>query len=456
MGRTLYSQGFINLGFEAADLIHDPAGLYPESVYARFAIPGWTAYIGGVPQSDVLSNSLLLSLAYISVQSSASTFGYQPLDGNYSIHLAGQYNPTDAPGATNSAAIGQVGQIPADAQSMTFDGYNLVGMQVMFNGQSLSLLTISNAANFTVYGVDVSADAGQTGQLLFMAPYNGAGEIDDIQFSASVVPEPNMLALFSLGILSLFWWRRRFGSQVAGTGAQLIPNKDAEYPSTTVLAWMLICLFASHVAVAQGTFQNLNFESAFLVGYPPGAGVPITRRMPGWAAGVDGTDKTATVAYDAVSLGGPFIAINDANTGFGFTPIQGSFSACLFSSGGNLPVATSISQPGLVPSGTMSLQAEMVVHGPTPVVMLGGQALNMVPLASFPTYTLYGAGVSAFAGQTATLSFTEPPSPIPGSPSSLVLDDIVVSPEPVPEPGPFFMFTLGALLLRQRVLGLCR
>jgi hypothetical protein len=103
----------------------------------------------------------------------------------------------------------------------------------------------------------------------------------------------------------------------------------------------------------------------------------------------------------------------------------------------------------------MSLEAQMVVHGPTPVVMLGGQAINMVPLASFATYTLYGADVSAFAGQAATLSFTEP-APTQYLQSSLELDGIVFSPEPVPEPSPFFLFTLGALLLRRRVLGRCR
>jgi PEP-CTERM motif len=219
-------------------------------------------------------------------------------------------------------------------------------------------------------------------------------------------------------------------------------------------AWLLIglaLLLGVAGATAQGTFQNLGFESALVSGHAPHDGLPITSALPGWAAGVDGADKTATVYYDAVSLGGPFIAINDANTGFGFTPIQGRFSACLFSTGGNLPVATSISQTGLVPADTMSLQAQMVVQGPTPVVMLGGQVINMVPLAAFPAYTLYGADVSAFAGQTATLSFTEPP-PGQASVSSLELDGIVFSSEPIPEPGTIAMLSLGALLVGWHVL----
>jgi hypothetical protein len=204
-------------------------------------------------------------------------------------------------------------------------------------------------------------------------------------------------------------------------------------------------------AIGQGTFQNLNFESAQVSGLSPGANLPITAGLPGWAAGVDGSNKAGTIWYDTLSLGGALISVNDANTGFGFAPIEGSFSAYLFSQGLSSPIAMSISQSGLVPSGTMSLEVKMRVQGPSPVVMLGGQVISMFPLASFPTYTLYGGDASAFAGQVATLSFTEPPPP-QASLSGLVLDSIIFSSQSIPEPGVFALSALAALLMGWRVL----
>lgn len=207
-------------------------------------------------------------------------------------------------------------------------------------------------------------------------------------------------------------------------------------------------------ALAQGTFQNLNFESAQVAGYSPGASIPISAGLPGWAAGVTGTNKTATIIYDYISLGAGFISICDTGAStfyLTFTPIEGKFSVDLFSQGLASPFSTSISQTGLVPSGTMSLQAKMDVQGPTPVVMLGGQVINMIPLAVFPTYTLYGGDISAFGGQTVTLSFTEPP-PTQSSPGSLLLDSIVFSPQPVPEPAALGFYALGTLLIGWRLL----
>jgi hypothetical protein len=47
-----FAQGFVNLDFEAANLSAYGAG--PAAVPATNAIPGWTAYLGGVPQTDIL------------------------------------------------------------------------------------------------------------------------------------------------------------------------------------------------------------------------------------------------------------------------------------------------------------------------------------------------------------------------------------------------------------------
>lgn len=98
------------------------------------------------------------------------------------------------------------------------------------------------------------------------------------------------------------------------------------------------------------------------------------------------------------------------------------------------------------------MKAKMSWYDVAPVVTLGGQTVNMVPLETFPSYTLYGGDVSSFAGQVETLRFTEPPSGVI-PPSSVLLDDIVFSPQVVPEPTVFVLSALGALLFGRRIQG---
>ena len=122
--------------------------------------------------------------------------------------LWGEYNPSQNGTATNSAAIGQTGQIPLSTQSLTFLG-NISDMQITFNGQPLNFLVTGSTANYNIYTADISAYAGQTGLLLFTAPYFGDGYIggtpmiDNIQFSTTAVPEPGTLAVAALGTLLL-------------------------------------------------------------------------------------------------------------------------------------------------------------------------------------------------------------------------------------------------------------
>jgi PEP-CTERM motif-containing protein len=204
------------------------------------------------------------------------------------------------------------------------------------------------------------------------------------------------------------------------------------------------------------SFVNLDFESANVSGYPRGSYVPISSALPGWSGyftSSTATNQTMQVGYDFISLGGNVISVNDSNTGFGFAPIQGKFSAVLFGGeyvgGGVTYYSATISQTGLIPNGTASLLVDANYFGIPFVVMLGGQTISMVPLQTFPNHTLYGGDISSFGGQVATLSFTEPPA----QPSELVLDNIVFSPLAIPEPGIFGLFGFGALLLGWRLYG---
>jgi hypothetical protein len=204
-----HAQGFVNLGFENATFIVDPSGaFYPYSVYASDAIPGWTAYISGVPQTDILSNDVTLSAAAISLQgTNAFSPAIAAYSGNWSLLLQATFQD---PYATNSAAIGQTGQIPATAQSLIFMlGEYPSDFQVTFNGQDLLLVTISNALHYNICGADISQYAGQTGQLLFTVYNDNYAELDNIQFSSIPVPEPSEFALAALGALLLGFHRRK-------------------------------------------------------------------------------------------------------------------------------------------------------------------------------------------------------------------------------------------------------
>jgi hypothetical protein len=220
-----WAQGFVNLDFENAHFIVDPSGnLPPNSVYASNAIPGWTAYVGGVPQTDIFSNLPSAGSAWVSLLGtnppSPGIFSMEPaFQGRWSIFLQGFSGNTNGftGGAPVVASIGQTGQIPASAESLLFWGnlslsYGNI-FDVSFNGQDLSLVTISNALNYTVYGADVSRFAGQTGQLLFSAGNNTYAELDNIQFSSVSITEPSAFALAALGALFVGFRRWRTSSR---------------------------------------------------------------------------------------------------------------------------------------------------------------------------------------------------------------------------------------------------
>jgi len=203
--RVGVSQGFINLDFESATImtIHNPGG----DTYTAM-VPGWSVntpnYVNGDPNS-IPYNDIALDSAAVNLEGTNSP--YEPaIQGMYSIFLQGgtMFAPT-----TNGASIWQTAQIPATARSIIYWGNAL---QVSFAGQMLSFGAIGSGSNYTIYGADISAFAGQTGELLFREPWESSGFLDNIQFSSSSIPEPSALGLVALGSL-LFGFRRREGSR---------------------------------------------------------------------------------------------------------------------------------------------------------------------------------------------------------------------------------------------------
>src|SRR6185369_11828024 len=103
-------------------------------------------------------------------------------------------------------------QIPATANSVFYWGRG-GGLVVTFDGQPLSFSLLDTEANFSIYGANISAFAGQTGELRFTLPWlRGAEMIDNIQFSSNIIPEPSVLSLCGICIACLFLrmkWRSK-------------------------------------------------------------------------------------------------------------------------------------------------------------------------------------------------------------------------------------------------------
>src|ERR1035438_4571999 len=180
------SQGtFQNLNFESARIILDPSSpYYPYAVNATNALPGWTVS-GSVTGPDVFYDDVSLGAPAISIHDANDPFGLTPIQGRYSVYIQGSGSDT---------GIAQTGQIPFGIQSLTFWS-QFTRVDVTFNGQTIPYVSIGSGSNYTIYGGDISAFAGQTGQLSFSG--NG-GYLDNIQFSDQRIPEPGIFGLFVL------------------------------------------------------------------------------------------------------------------------------------------------------------------------------------------------------------------------------------------------------------------
>ncbi|HVU07401.1 MAG TPA: PEP-CTERM sorting domain-containing protein [Verrucomicrobiae bacterium] len=190
-------QSFVNLDFEQANV----SGYSPgDSIPASDAIPGWTAYFGGVALTDIDYDVPYHGVVNINDQSA--------FQGTYDIAIEG------AP--SEPASIGQTGTIPATAQFLIFSGL-AVGRNgdygVSFNGQMLSFSVLAGEGTYFIYEADISAFSGQTGQLLFTSTLGailGPTTIDNIQFSSTPIPEPSPSWLLLLGGGVFFYSRRIF------------------------------------------------------------------------------------------------------------------------------------------------------------------------------------------------------------------------------------------------------
>lgn len=223
----------------------------------------------------------------------------------------------------------------------------------------------------------------------------------------------------------------------------------------SALRALLILLGTTQWLVAQGTFRNLDFESATVPVLLPGQSggfVPFNDAFPDWV-GFLGTDNASLAAHNGLSAGGVLLSILGPNFP---VRLDGNFTAALQAGGrfsDGAPVPAALAQIGTIPSLSLSLVFYSSVSRPE--VTFNSQLLPLVFLGNGMSsggnaYEILGADVSAYAGQSGELRFTSLPSGGITPLNLTYLDNIQFSNQPIPEPGVFGLFALGAFLLGWR------
>jgi hypothetical protein len=218
---TPAQNAFQNLKFESADV--PPTGFEPYGTYSvsvASALPGWTAYLGGQQITQMSYNSPTLSVATVCLigpnwPSSYVQYGVGIIDGNYSLDLETGITPLNPTTTYVNASIEQNGTVPSTAKSIQFKEAESGPLSVSFDGNALvpvplSLGVSADGLPYTLYGADISAWAGQTGELEFSTSSSvdyAYAELDDISFSPTEVGETNPLFLMAVGLLLFAPWR---------------------------------------------------------------------------------------------------------------------------------------------------------------------------------------------------------------------------------------------------------
>jgi hypothetical protein len=212
---------FQNLDFESASVAASPSESYPNLVSIASALPGWTGYLGADQQTQVGYNAPANSTASITLigptwnSANVGIYGVGIIDGSYSVDLQTGAAPNNGPTALN-ASIEQNGTVPSTANSLLFEADETTPLSVSFNGSALVPIALSSGVSaegvpYTLYGANISAWAGRTGELEFTSEANSSANfvvLDDISFSTMAIPEPSPLALTGIGALVFALYRR--------------------------------------------------------------------------------------------------------------------------------------------------------------------------------------------------------------------------------------------------------
>lgn len=225
--------------------------------------------------------------------------------------------------------------------------------------------------------------------------------------------------------------------------------------------WAVTISFSLLQTVSGQGFANLDFEQATITSAPSGytpsdAQNPISAAdaLPYWTVSEDSTICNAIwgapVALDETSV---------ALVSGSYSPIQGSYSVQLSAyadAPSDLYRSSSISQTGLIPIGTQSIQfliaspSQAGIVPPNPMITLNGALISLFEISQSGGVITMAGNVSAFAGNPATLAIlceATTGGTFPANENYFNLDGIQFSTQSVPEPSAFALAALGALLL---------
>ncbi len=190
---------FVNLGFEQANFPYLAPGQYGSDVSALDALPGWTVQMG---LGNILYNNQNLDLASISILNTNYPGPPGFAFGTYYVLLKSGGFPGQPP---TIPSIAQTGQVPVTANSLRLIAYYSPPV-VTFAGNQIPLFALNTVGYRTFYGADISAYAGQTGELRFRG---GLTYFDNVSFSALGIPEPAPLGMISTGLVLFLAFQHR-------------------------------------------------------------------------------------------------------------------------------------------------------------------------------------------------------------------------------------------------------
>ncbi len=232
-------------------------------------------------------------------------------------------------------------------------------------------------------------------------------------------------------------------------------NTSHNYKLAVVVPLVAICTFIPFRTKAQGSFQNLDFESANPgtltpnpTGPPYALNVPVANALPSWSVYYGDIQQTVVNVNDP-SLGAAAVALIGPQD----NPIDGNYSVLLQPGGSVNYISASIAQDGTIPVGTETLlfRAWQPMSALPFSVSFAGNSLSPVEISSGQSplgqgYNVYAAAIGAFAGQNGQLEFT-----VNGENyNSVLLDDIAFSPNTVPEPRTLALLVMGGVALAVR------
>ena len=194
---------------------------------------------------------------------------------------------------------------------------------------------------------------------------------------------------------------------------------------------------------SQGTFRNLDFESAMVPVNPNGVfELPIANALPAWTAYIGGS-PVDLVLYDTRNLDAAGISLQDSTSPV-FQPLQGNYSVFLQGSSIFAPTASAaIGQIGRIAPGTRSVIL-YATPGSSLQVTFGSHLIPLVQIGSAANYNILGGDISGYAGVSDELRLTVLPN------TGALLDNVQFSMTPVPEPSEIALAVMGALLLGLR------